>query len=258
VAKRFADDGIWDKRWFRLLPPLKKLAFFYLTGRCDRAGFWEIDYDRMAFEFGLPRAQLPDDILADTKDVVIEDGYAIITDFIPFQYGTLSPTNKAHTGILSLLERYKKKGLGRGLQALKETEEETEKEKEEEEEEEEGGVGGELERQMDTSPPPGVGKFQGQFVKVHPDTQAAAQLWMNRGWHPGRPWRQRVSEALYAGVTLGDCEQVFSDVSPNIAPWDLVDKLVACSKQRRATEGHERKRQQFQQQYGKVCRVCGR
>ena len=122
MAKRFAADDIWLKRWYRRLPPLKKLAVKYLYDRCDRAGFWPIDLERMAFDFGVD--DLPADILNGIKDVEIVDGEAHVVDFIEFQYGTLNPANKAHVGIIAILEkkllpRGKEgpcKGLGRGLE----------------------------------------------------------------------------------------------------------------------------------------------
>jgi hypothetical protein len=155
MSKRFTSDDIWDKRWFRELPAIKKLALKYLFDRCDRAGYWHIDLDRMAFDMGTTKDKLNDDIFVGIKDVEVKDGFAIITDFIPFQYGSLNPKNKAHTGIIALLKKHESKGLpsyyqattkslARGLEAPMEEEEEEDKdmdkEKEEEKEEAEGAA----------------------------------------------------------------------------------------------------------------------
>ena len=106
MPKRFTDTEKWLKGWHRELPPEKKLFFDYLCDRCDIAGCLDIDPVRVAFDLGLPLAEM-DGIWRDIKDVCYEDGVAYILDFIEFQYprGLRPDLNKAHLGVKRVLEK---------------------------------------------------------------------------------------------------------------------------------------------------------
>lgn len=44
MAKRFTDTMIWKtQRWFKIMPPNYKLAFFYIKDNCSHSGLWRID-----------------------------------------------------------------------------------------------------------------------------------------------------------------------------------------------------------------------
>jgi len=106
MSKRFTDITKWERPWFRRLPPGSKLVFLYLLDRCDRAGFWEIDLDRMEFELGVSAEKLQEDCFPKLKDVIVREGVIFIQDFISFQYpGGLNASNKAHKGILDSLKK---------------------------------------------------------------------------------------------------------------------------------------------------------
>ena len=151
MAKRFTDITKWDKPWFRKLSPTQKLVFLYILDKCDRAGFWEIDLDRMAFDMGLtspledPCKPLGSSLEAPwmgLKDIIVRSGWLLVRDFVAFQVpGGLNCNNRAHGGIItSLLKRVELfpeakthlKGLPSPFQGAKETETETEEETEEE------------------------------------------------------------------------------------------------------------------------------
>jgi len=101
MSKRFTDITIWERPWFRKLPGVKKLILKYLFDRCDRAGFLEIDEDRMWFELNIKPFDKPFEGL---KDVEIRNGWLRITDFCEFQYpGGLKENDRAHMGVIAKL-----------------------------------------------------------------------------------------------------------------------------------------------------------
>lgn len=64
--------------------------------------------------------------------VVLNGGsYWLIKDFVPFQFGRLSPSCKPHIPILDLIEKHRNsKGYPKGIHTLEEKEKEKEQEKE--------------------------------------------------------------------------------------------------------------------------------
>jgi hypothetical protein len=122
MSKIFTDNAKWERPWFRKLTPEKKLIFLYLLDKCDRAGYWEIDLERLQFETGL--SDLPSDWTAGIKDVSISsDGkWCWLRDYVLYQQGTaeLNPSNNAHLGIIQRVNKMsplfltKKQPLTRG------------------------------------------------------------------------------------------------------------------------------------------------
>lgn len=105
MPRRFCDSERWDKRWLRKLSPELKLAFAYILDTCDRAGYWQVDLDKLKFDLGI---DITEDDLVKIKDFEIKDGWLIVKDFISFQYPKgLSDQNRAHIGVIEQLSKMK-------------------------------------------------------------------------------------------------------------------------------------------------------
>jgi hypothetical protein len=55
MTRRFTETAKWDDPWYRRLAPAAKLVYSYLCDKCDCAGFWEVDWEAVAFQTGLRR-----------------------------------------------------------------------------------------------------------------------------------------------------------------------------------------------------------
>ena len=112
MAKRFTDTNIWDKAWFRKLPPRIKETWRYLCDKCDHAVIWEIDMEALVFNIG-EQVSFEEimEILGSRLNHFCNEKI-FIPGFIDFQYKcsveTLNPKNKVHK---SAIERLKKHGL---------------------------------------------------------------------------------------------------------------------------------------------------
>ncbi len=117
MAKRFTDTKIWDKAWFRKLPPRLKEAWRYLCDKCDHAGIWDIDMEALVFNVGetVEEAEMVDYF---GLQHVGDDKY-LIPGFIEFQYNCdipgLNPANKVHS---SVIERLKSVGVIKPLKGV--------------------------------------------------------------------------------------------------------------------------------------------
>jgi len=104
MPKRFIDADIWGKAWHRRLSTEHKLILRYLFDSCDRAGFWEIDEEKMLFDMNL--VSPIQDPWKPLKDITERAGWIWVTDFIEFQYpGGLQRNNRAHKGIIDALSK---------------------------------------------------------------------------------------------------------------------------------------------------------
>lgn len=138
MAKRFIDTDIFKKRFVKTLQAPYKLLWLYILQDCNHAGIWEVDIDvaqiRTGEEFEISECER----VFDEKIIVLDGGSKwFIPSFIEFQYGELSEKNRAHAGVISLLnkfclldEKLKIKPLTSPLQGAKEMEMEMEEEKE--------------------------------------------------------------------------------------------------------------------------------
>lgn len=106
MAKRLTDSGKWDDPWFTELPNEHKLLWIYLLDKCDHAGFWKVN-KRLA-EFILNQK-------FDWQEVMVKFQHRLVTinpelwhlpKFIEFQYGQLSPNNRAHASAIQRLSKY--------------------------------------------------------------------------------------------------------------------------------------------------------
>ena len=107
MAKRFMDNTIFDKSWYRKLPVRLKIVWFYLINKCNHAGIWECDIDLLSFQIGGEPYTL-EEILEAFGDNLQEigDGKIYITKFIEFQYGLpLNPNVKVHQSVIKLLNK---------------------------------------------------------------------------------------------------------------------------------------------------------
>lgn len=161
MAKRFTDTAKYKKTFIRSLPGAYKLLWDFLYHDCDHAGIWIVDFDIAQTYLGRDMPVDKEKALqlfnADEVRIIEIDGGKkwFIKSFIEFQYGKLSEKNKAHTYVISVLQKYNLiddhfliKPLASPLQGAKEKDKEKEKEIEEENK---GGVGEKEETPIDVS-----------------------------------------------------------------------------------------------------------
>jgi hypothetical protein len=106
VAKRFTDTELYDKAWFRKLPPRLKCAWEWLCKRCDLVGVWNIDMEKLSFEVG---EEITLEDLESAFEVQVFDGDKLfLPGFVAFQYGDesgrLSPRNRFHLSVAAKLQ----------------------------------------------------------------------------------------------------------------------------------------------------------
>ena len=107
MAKRFMDNTIFEKQWFRKLPLRLKVVWFYLINKCNHAGVWECDIDLLSFQIGEPFTL--DEIMEAFGDNIVElgDNKYYLSKFIEFQYGLpLNPSVRVHQSVIKLLNKY--------------------------------------------------------------------------------------------------------------------------------------------------------
>lgn len=105
--KRFTDADKWEDPWYRGLPMWAKTLWNYLCDRCDNAGVWARDDERLRFEMGEAldlNAAL--DIFAGRIRILAGNKWHIIK-FIDFQYPTgLNPKSPPQAQVIKLLSRH--------------------------------------------------------------------------------------------------------------------------------------------------------
>lgn len=115
MAKRFIDTKIWDKAWYRKLPPESKLLWVYILTKCDHAGILDGDWEAASFFIGskMNHAKVPQ-VIKD-KMIPIDNDQYFIPSFVEYQYGSLRINSKPH---LSVIKRLEEKGLNDYLQRV--------------------------------------------------------------------------------------------------------------------------------------------
>ena len=106
MAKRFLETNIWQKGWWRKLPPKIKLFYIYMICNCDHAGIWaDVDLELAEFQIGMPIDKK--DILDKLKDhiEVLKEDKWFVKKFPDFQYGVLNPNVKAHASVIKILNK---------------------------------------------------------------------------------------------------------------------------------------------------------
>jgi len=107
VSKRFHDTELWQKSWFLELPPIYKIAYYYLISHCDNAGLIVPNMRMLNFVCGtkITQAQLLEHL---GNHIMQIDGTSkwYLHKFNAFQYGELRDNNNAHMSVIKKLEKY--------------------------------------------------------------------------------------------------------------------------------------------------------
>ncbi len=145
AKKRFTDIEIWDKEWYMDLSPKHKCLIKYIFDKCDSSGCWKPNWKLASLHIGEEVTELDLKKLPIHQYEILPNGKIFITDFINFQYGTLSKKSPAHNPVFLAIEKnnLSDRVFNRVSNNLKEKDKDKEEEKEEEEEEEGMGVQGE-------------------------------------------------------------------------------------------------------------------
>lgn len=105
MPARFSNTERWDQKWFRSLPPDAKLLFLHMNARCDVAGFFEWDEDRIGFETGLTTKRIQGAVEPLLSRIADNGQRLWLPEFIGEQRNfPLNPENNSHKGIIRLLE----------------------------------------------------------------------------------------------------------------------------------------------------------
>ena len=107
MAKRFMDNSIFEKQWFRELPVRLKIVWFYLINKCDHAGILnDLDVGLLSYQIG--DKYTIDEILEAFNDNIeqIGENKFYLTKFCKFQYGELNPNVKVHKSVIKLLDKH--------------------------------------------------------------------------------------------------------------------------------------------------------
>ena len=137
MAKRFTDTNKWRKPFIRGLQGAYKLLWFYILDDCDHAGIWIVDMEVAEIRIGEPMDIEKAIQLFSDKIYIFDNGERwFISDFIEFQYGVLSETNRAHNSVINILMKYelinKNKELISTLQGAKDKDKDKEEDKDKE------------------------------------------------------------------------------------------------------------------------------
>lgn len=120
MAKRMTDTDKWKKPFIKSLPAEYKLFWLFLLDECDHAGIWHIEMDVLELRLGIKLSLEKARGFFKEKIVVFDSGNKIfVPDFITFQYGVLSPANKAHNSVINILTRYNLMGHTSPLEGAK-------------------------------------------------------------------------------------------------------------------------------------------
>jgi hypothetical protein len=108
MPKRFTDTEKWKKPFIRGLQAPYKLLWLYICDDCDHAGIWQVDMDVAQIRVGENLDEQKALQFFGDKVIPIDGGSKwFIPSFVEFQYPSgLSINNKAHIGIIKILEKY--------------------------------------------------------------------------------------------------------------------------------------------------------
>jgi hypothetical protein len=107
MAKRFVDTSLFDKAWFRKLPPKIKCLWEYVRLKCDQVGVLDVDLDLVSFQVG-EEITIDDFYFLKDHIVFLSETKILVKDFIHFQYGTLSENCNPHKPIIALAKKHLK------------------------------------------------------------------------------------------------------------------------------------------------------
>lgn len=101
--KRFSDTLKWSDPWFRRLSAPAKALWYYMTEHCDMVGIVDLDFGLVSEDWGLKIGEQHMTELGRRVQRMTETKW-LIRKFIPFQYGTLSPSCPPHRKVISMVE----------------------------------------------------------------------------------------------------------------------------------------------------------
>lgn len=107
MAKRFTDTDKWNKKFIRNLKAPYKLLWMYICDECNHTGIWDVDIEVAKIKIGERVTEEAAIEAFGDKIMVIDNGSKwFIPSFIEFQYGQLSETNRAHSKVISSLQKF--------------------------------------------------------------------------------------------------------------------------------------------------------
>lgn len=114
MAKRYTDTNKWDDPWYFDLPINFKLAWDYITAKCDAVGVWKPSKKHLEFNIGMP-VDMVDflNFCGPERISLINNGSWWIKKFCDFQYGELKEDSKSPT-TQSYIKMLKKHNLWEG------------------------------------------------------------------------------------------------------------------------------------------------
>lgn len=104
-VKRFTETTKWRDVWHRRLTTVQKCLWSYLCDTCDHAGIFEFDEEICSFDIAAKVKMSDLEALGDRVSHIYDKKW-IITKFIQFQYGKLSPDCKPHKPVYAALEKH--------------------------------------------------------------------------------------------------------------------------------------------------------
>jgi len=110
MSKRFTDNGMWDRPWFRKLRPTEKCAIRYILDKCDNVGVWIPDFETAEFFIG---GKVDWDMLikgCHGNLEILDNGKWWVIDYIRFQHGDLFSGSQSNA-CLSYLKLLQEHGL---------------------------------------------------------------------------------------------------------------------------------------------------
>ncbi len=112
MAYRFTNTEKWNDSWFSELKQFEKLLFIYLCDNCDIAGFYEINFKRIASDLDTKNNIISAALLGLNRGLIISESNdcLYIRNFLKHQKNLpLNEKNNAHLGIIKRFELYKNK-----------------------------------------------------------------------------------------------------------------------------------------------------
>lgn len=95
----------WSDPWFSELKPHEKLVFMYVVDNCNNAGFYEINYRRMAFDMGFTEPKIKGALKGLARGLIEVSGWVWVKNFLRVQKNdSLNPENNAHKQIINLIK----------------------------------------------------------------------------------------------------------------------------------------------------------
>lgn len=102
--KRFTDTEKWNDQWFRKLEPRLKCLWNYCCDTCDASGVFEVDWELASFRIGV-EVKASDLTAFGDRIETLPKGKYLLTKFIPFQYGQITPDCRGQRQVINAIMR---------------------------------------------------------------------------------------------------------------------------------------------------------